>query len=83
MLLIVSGAQLLVMGVIGEYLWRNLDETRRRLRDALARADFRGQTGRIRFDEHGDSRRGVVILAVEAPPGGRHAARLFTRLGES
>lgn len=31
-LLIVSGAQLLVMGVIGEYLWRNLDETRRRPR---------------------------------------------------
>ena len=66
-----------------EDLAGRLDETRRRLRDALARADFRGQTGRIRFDEHGDSRRGVVILAVEAPPGGRHAARLFTRLGES
>jgi polyisoprenyl-phosphate glycosyltransferase len=31
-LLVVSGAQLLVMGVIGEYLWRNLDETRRRPR---------------------------------------------------
>jgi hypothetical protein len=31
-LLIVSGAQLLVMGIIGEYLWRNLDETRRRPR---------------------------------------------------
>jgi polyisoprenyl-phosphate glycosyltransferase len=31
-LLVVSGAQLLVMGMIGEYLWRNLDETRRRPR---------------------------------------------------
>jgi dolichol-phosphate mannosyltransferase len=30
--LVVSGAQLLVMGMIGEYLWRNLDETRRRPR---------------------------------------------------
>jgi branched-chain amino acid transport system substrate-binding protein len=66
-----------------EDLGERLAETRRHLRDALARADFRGQTGRIRFDEHGDSRRGVVILAVEALPGGRHTARLFTRLGES
>jgi glycosyltransferase involved in cell wall biosynthesis len=31
-LLIVSGAQLLMMGILGEYLWRNLDETRRRPR---------------------------------------------------
>ena len=39
-LLIVSGAQLLVMGVIGEYLWRSLDETRRRPRYVLeARVD--------------------------------------------
>ena len=39
-LLIVSGAQLLVMGMIGEYLWRSLDETRRRPRYVLeARVD--------------------------------------------
>ena len=39
-LLVVSGAQLLVMGVIGEYLWRSLDETRRRPRYVLeARVD--------------------------------------------
>ena len=37
---VVSGAQLLVMGVIGEYLWRSLDETRRRPRYVLeARVD--------------------------------------------
>jgi branched-chain amino acid transport system substrate-binding protein len=60
-----------------------LAETRRRLRDALAGVDFRGETGRIRFDEHGDNRRGMVILAVQAPPGGRHSARLFAHLGES
>jgi dolichol-phosphate mannosyltransferase len=30
--LVVSGAQLLMMGVLGEYLWRNLEETRRRPR---------------------------------------------------
>lgn len=31
-LLVVSGAQLIMMGILGEYLWRNLDETRRRPR---------------------------------------------------
>lgn len=43
-LLIVSGAQLLVLGVLGEYLWRNLDETRRRPRfvvEAVLRPDGR------------------------------------------
>jgi branched-chain amino acid transport system substrate-binding protein len=64
-------------------LAEGLAETRRRLRDALAVTDIRGQTGRIRFDEHGDSRRGVAILAVEPRPGGRPVARLFTRLGEN
>jgi dolichol-phosphate mannosyltransferase len=31
-LLIVSGVQMLMIGILGEYLWRNLDETRRRPR---------------------------------------------------
>lgn len=31
-LLVVSGVQLMIMGVLGEYLWRNLDETRSRPR---------------------------------------------------
>ena len=30
--LIISGAQLMMTGILGEYLWRNLDETRRRPR---------------------------------------------------
>jgi dolichol-phosphate mannosyltransferase len=30
--LVVSGAQMMIMGILGEYLWRNLDETRRRPR---------------------------------------------------
>ncbi len=30
--LIISGAQLLMTGILGEYMWRNLDETRRRPR---------------------------------------------------
>ncbi len=29
-LLLVTGTQLAMMGIVGEYLWRNLDETRRR-----------------------------------------------------
>ena len=28
--LLTSGTQLLILGIIGEYLWRNLDATRRR-----------------------------------------------------
>jgi len=31
-LLIVSGAQMVMIGILGEYLWRNLDETRKRPR---------------------------------------------------
>lgn len=31
-LLIVSGIQMIMVGILGEYLWRNLDETRRRPR---------------------------------------------------
>lgn len=31
-LLIVSGVQMIMIGVVGEYLWRNLDETRKRPR---------------------------------------------------
>jgi polyisoprenyl-phosphate glycosyltransferase len=31
-LLIVSGVQMLMIGILGEYLWRNLDETRKRPR---------------------------------------------------
>ncbi|MBE2267925.1 MAG: glycosyltransferase [Anaerolinea sp.] len=36
-LLIVSGAQMVMMGVLGEYLWRNLDETRKRPRFIIDR----------------------------------------------
>jgi len=31
-ILIIGGIQMLMMGVLGEYLWRALDETRRRPR---------------------------------------------------
>ncbi|HRE48846.1 MAG TPA: glycosyltransferase family 2 protein [Aggregatilineales bacterium] len=36
-LLIVSGAQMIMIGILGEYLWRNLDETRKRPRFIVER----------------------------------------------
>ena len=36
-LLVVSGVQLLMTGILGEYLWRNLEETRRRPRFVIDR----------------------------------------------
>jgi dolichol-phosphate mannosyltransferase len=30
--LLLSGVQLMMLGILGEYLWRNLDETRKRPR---------------------------------------------------
>ncbi len=36
-LLVVSGAQLMMTGILGEYLWRNLEETRRRPRFVIER----------------------------------------------
>ena len=36
-LLVVSGAQLMMTGILGEYLWRNLEETRKRPRFVIER----------------------------------------------
>lgn len=44
-LLIVSGAQLLMLGIIGEYLWRALDETRKRPRFIIDRVLDHGDDG--------------------------------------
>lgn len=44
-LLIVSGAQLLMLGIIGEYLWRALDETRKRPRFIIDRVLDRDDDG--------------------------------------
>jgi dolichol-phosphate mannosyltransferase len=35
--LVVSGIQMMMMGILGEYLWRNLDETRKRPRFVIDR----------------------------------------------
>ncbi len=60
-LLVVSGVQMLMMGVLGEYLWRNLDETRRRPRFIIDHAlDASGSLARrpanlSLISEHGEA----------------------------
>jgi branched-chain amino acid transport system substrate-binding protein len=56
-----------------EALGPGLAVTRRRLRDAVARDEVDGVTGRIRFDAHGDRRQGVALYAVEKSPLGPRA----------
>lgn len=51
-------------------LTSGLAQTRERARRALAAVSFEGLAGRIRFDEHGDVRRGVAMMAVEPGPSG-------------
>jgi ABC-type branched-subunit amino acid transport system substrate-binding protein len=47
--------------------------TRRRLRDAVARSEVDGATGRVRFDANGDRRQGVALYSVEKAPLGPRA----------
>jgi ABC-type branched-subunit amino acid transport system substrate-binding protein len=58
-----------------------LSVSRRRLRDALAKTDFTGLTGRVRFDRVGDRRTGMPVLVVEAGPDGPRT-RLQSWVGE-
>ena len=64
------------------HLLAHLAETRARLRQALAGVEMAGVTGRIRFDEHGDGRRGVAIMRID-PVGEGHVSRLDRWLGDS
>ena len=61
---------------------RRCAETRRRLRDAVARSEVDGATGRIRFDAHGDRRQGVALYSVERTPLGPPRALVRGWLGE-
>jgi branched-chain amino acid transport system substrate-binding protein len=65
-----------------EDLDEDLDDTRRRLRDAVAAAEVQGASGVIRFDAHGDRRQGVALSAVERGPAGRPIALVRKWLGE-
>ena len=49
------------------------DDTRRRLRAAVARTDIRAATGRVRFDARGDRVQGVALYAVEPSAQGPRA----------
>lgn len=61
-------------------LTTGLAETRDRARAAMDGVSFEGVAGRIRFDEHGDVRRGVAMMAVEPGPAGP-SRRFFGWLG--
>ena len=65
----------------GDALGPDLQATRRRLRDLLATAEVEGETGRFRFDAHGDRRRGVVLFSVDARSGGGVTFRTAGWLG--
>lgn len=52
--LVVGGLQMVIMGILGEYMWRNLDETRRRPRFIIEK----------HFDNPAQSVRGVVSPAA-------------------
>ena len=65
-----------------EALGASLGETRRRLRDAVARSQVDGATGRIRFDAHGDRRQGVALYSVEKSPLGPPRSLVRGWLGE-
>jgi polyisoprenyl-phosphate glycosyltransferase len=54
--LVIGGIQMLMMGVLGEYLWRALDESRRRPRyliEATTEANTPVQTDKIQRQSHG------------------------------
>jgi len=65
-----------------EALDAGIAETRRRLRDAVARNEVDGATGRIRFDAHGDRKQGVALYSVEKTPPGPPRALVRGWLGE-
>jgi polyisoprenyl-phosphate glycosyltransferase len=48
-LLVVSGAQLIMSGILGEYLWRNLEETRRRPRFVIDRVVEHADLSHVRI----------------------------------
>jgi branched-chain amino acid transport system substrate-binding protein len=56
-------------------LTTDLAATRARLREALARVDFVGRTGRIRFDRHRNREGGMAIMEVVLTKDGRFVAR--------
>jgi branched-chain amino acid transport system substrate-binding protein len=65
-----------------EDLTTGLSKTRDRLRQAVAAINVRGEAGRMRFDKHGDIRRGIAVMRVERNDAGTVETRLHRWLGE-
>ena len=53
-MLVLSGFQMLMLGIIGEYLWRTLDQVRRRADDVLNDEQVVGQRAVSGLAHHGD-----------------------------
>lgn len=71
------GAGLAALGPLAdETLGAEVSETRRRLRAAVAKVDFTGVTGRVRFDAVGDRLTGVAVLEVDPNPDGPPSTHL-------
>lgn len=60
----------------------DVDDTRRKVRDALAKIRFSGATGRVEFDARGDRRTGVAVEQVLPGPEGLPETRFYRWLGE-
>src|SRR5262249_57364265 len=70
-------AGLAALGPLTEVdLGLGLRGTRHRLRDAVAAADFKGLSGRVRFDAVGDRRTGAAVMEVASGDGGATRTRL-------
>lgn len=70
----VIAAGLRSLGELSEHaLEAGRQDTRRLLREAIAATDLVAQTGRVRFDAHGDRRQGVALQVVAQTPAGLRA----------
>jgi vacuolar-type H+-ATPase subunit I/STV1 len=63
-LLVVSGVQMVMTGILGEYVWRNLEETRRRPRFVVGRvhesaeeSNAAGPAGTSSLSDWGETRK--------------------------
>lgn len=66
--LIAAGVQMLILGIIGEYMWRNLDETRRRPRFIIERIiqhEANGVEGEVGDGESAESQQKADTLITE------------------
>ena len=65
--LVLGGLQMLMLGVLGEYLWRALDESRRRPRYIVEEATEAEETSRLALAAQ--QVEGAEIPSPQQPPG--------------